>query len=261
MTQRRGTVDLDYTQAQLERAGLSHAAERLSELVEEAAKQDLSSHRFLDRLLEVEIGEREERRIKTSLRLSGLPPGQTLGNFDFAFQPSMKKSRVETLATCAWIREHATTLIAGPPGTGKTHIAVALGVKAIENGFSVAFYRLDDLLHAMKRDVELAPQRMRRKKYNKVSMLIIDEVGFQPMSRDEASHFFRLISYALPRLICYRGRPVASRKLLPVVTTRGGNVWGRSVRESGGKSWARSGSATIRVDEMTSGASWMSSWR
>ncbi len=95
MTQRRGTVDLDYTQTQLERAGLSHAAERLSELVEEAAKQDLSSHRFLDRLLEVEIGEREERRIKTSLRLSGLPPGQTLGNFDFAFQPSMKKSRID----------------------------------------------------------------------------------------------------------------------------------------------------------------------
>ncbi len=199
MSLRRGTVDLDQTQAQLERAGLLHAAERLAELVEEAAKQDLSSHRFLDRLLEVEIGEREERRIKTSLRLSGLPPGQTLGNFDFAFQPSMKKSRVETLATCAWIREHATTLIAGPPGTGKTHIAVALGVKAIENGFSVAFYRLDDLLHAMKRDVELAPQSLRRKKYNKVSMLIIDEVGFQPMSREEASHFFRLISYRYQR--------------------------------------------------------------
>ncbi len=199
MIQGRGRVDLDYTQAQLERAGLSHAAVRLAELVEEAAKQDLSSHRFLDRLLEVEIDEREERRIKTSLRLSGLPPGQTLGNFDFAFQPSIKKSRIETLATCAWIRERATTLIAGPPGTGKTHIAVALGVKAIENGFSVAFYRLDDLLHAMKRDVELTPQSLRRKKYNKVSMLIIDEVGFQPMSREEASHFFRLVSYRYQR--------------------------------------------------------------
>lgn len=199
MTPRRGRVDLDITRDRLERAGLLHAAERLSELVEEAAKEDLSSHRFLDRLLEVEIGEREEHRIKISLRHSGLPPGQTLGNFDFAFQPSLKKSRIETLATCAWIREHATTLIAGPPGTGKTHIAVALGVKAIENGFSVAFYRLDDLLHAMKRDVELAPQSLRRKKYNKVSMLIIDEVGFQPMSREEASHFFRLVSYRYQR--------------------------------------------------------------
>jgi DNA replication protein DnaC len=199
MSARRGKVDLDATRGQLEHAGLAHAAAKLPELVEEAAKQELSSHRFLDRLLGVELGEREERRIKTSLRLSGLPPGQTLGNFDFGFQPSMEKSRIETLATCGWIREHATTLIAGPPGTGKTHIAVALGVKAIENGFSVAFYRLDDLLHAMKRDAELAPQRLRRKKYNNVSMLIVDEVGFQPMSRPEASLFFRLVSYRYQR--------------------------------------------------------------
>lgn len=199
MSARRGKVDLDVTGGLLERAGLAHAAGRLGELVEEAAKQELSSHRFLDRLLEYELGEREHRRIKTSLRLSGLPPGQTLGSFEFGFQPSMEKSRIETLATCAWIREHATTLIAGPPGTGKTHIAIALGVKAIENGFSVAFYRLDDLLHAMKRDAELAPQRLRRKKYNNVSMLIVDEVGFQPLSRSEASLFFRLVSYRYQR--------------------------------------------------------------
>lgn len=199
MSGRRGKVDLDTTRAQLEQAGLAHAAARLMELVEGAAKDSISAHGFLDRLLAVELGEREERRIKTSLRLSGLPTGQTLGNFDFSFQPSMSKSRIETLATCAWIREHATTLIAGPPGTGKTHIAVALGVKAIENGFSVAFYRLDDLLHAMKRDVELSPQRLRRKKYNNVSMLIIDEVGFQPLSRSEASLFFRLVSYRYQR--------------------------------------------------------------
>ncbi|MGB5658920.1 MAG: IS21-like element helper ATPase IstB [Thermoanaerobaculia bacterium] len=199
MSARRGKVDLDTTCEQLELVGLVHAAARLPELVEEAAKGELSSHRFLDRLLEVEISEREERRIKRSLRLSGLPPGQTLGSFDFGFQPSIEKGRIETLATCAWIREHATTLIAGPPGTGKTHIAVSLGVKAIENGFSVAFYRLDDLLHAMKRDAELAPQRLRRKKYNNVAMLIVDEVGFQPMSRPEASLFFRLISYRYQR--------------------------------------------------------------
>ncbi len=90
-------------------------------------------------------------------------------------------------------------LIQGPPGTGKTHIAVALGVKAVENGFSVAFYRLDDLLHMMKQDADVSPQRLRRKKYLNVSMLIIDEVGFQPMSRAEASLFFRLVSYRYQR--------------------------------------------------------------
>ncbi len=100
----KGRVDLDATRQSLEHLGLLHAAERLGELLSEAAKQNLAAHHVLDQLLAVELAQREERRIKTSLKLSGLPPGQTLGNFDFAFQPGVEKSRIETLATCAWIR-------------------------------------------------------------------------------------------------------------------------------------------------------------
>ena len=190
----KGRVDLDQTRQSLEQLGLMHASEQLSELVGQAVKKNLSVHRFLDELLWSELAHREERRIKTSLRLSGLPPGQTLGNFDFNFQPAIRKSRIETLATCEWIREHETVLLQGPPGVGKTHLAVALGAKAIENGFSLSFFRLDDLLHAMKLDAELAPKALRRKKYVNVALLIIDEVGFQVMSRLEASLLFRLIS-------------------------------------------------------------------
>ena len=77
----------------------------------------------------------------------------------------------------------------------KTHLAVALGVRAIENGFSVGFFRLEELLASMKRDAEVSPARLRRRKYINVALLVIDEVGFEPMSHQEASLLFRLVSY------------------------------------------------------------------
>jgi len=192
-------VDLDRTRERLTRLGLLHAAERLGEHVATAAKETHPPHRFLDTLLEAELAARDERRVRTSLKLSGLPTGQTLGNFDFAFQPSVERSRIETLATCAWIRERESLLLQGPPGVGKTHLAVALAVRAVENGFSVAFHRLEDLLAALKRDADMHPARLRQRKHMNVALLIIDEVGFEPMSRHEASLFFRLVSYRYGR--------------------------------------------------------------
>lgn len=192
-------VDLDRTRERLIRLGLTHAADRLAEQITTATKETHPPHRFLDSLLEAELAARDERRVKTSLKLSGLPTGQTLSTFDFAFQPSVERSRIETLATCAWIREKESLLIQGPPGVGKTHLAVALGVRAIENGFSVAFHRLEDLLAALKRDAEIHPARLRQRKHMNVALLIIDEVGFEPMTRQEASLFFRLVSYRYGR--------------------------------------------------------------
>jgi DNA replication protein DnaC len=195
----QGKVDLDSTKAALEQLGLFYMAERISDEIHEAVKEEMAPQRFLDKLLALEVSRREERRIKTSLRLSTLPTGQTLANFDFGFQRGVERSRIATLATCAWIREHATVLIQGPPGVGKTHLAVARGVKAIENGYSVSFYRLDDLLHSMKRHAGLPPSRLRSKKYFNSALLVVDEVGFQPMAREEAALFFRLVSYRYQR--------------------------------------------------------------
>jgi len=197
--QSRPKVDLDATVERLQRVGLAHAAERLGERLEQASKDNLAPHRFLDRLLEDELSEREQRRVATSLKLSGLPTGQTLGNFDFAFQPAVERTQIETLATCAWLRARETLLIQGPPGVGKTHLAIALGVKAVENGFSVLCQRLEELIAALKRDADLPPAKLRRRKYLNVGLLIIDEMGFEPMDRQAASLFFRLVSYRYGR--------------------------------------------------------------
>lgn len=188
-------VDLDATRTALLKVGLNHAAELLESKVAEAVRQEIPAHRFLDALLHDELEARESRRVRTSLRLSGLPTGQTLADFDFAFQPSIERGRIEALATCAWIRATETLLIQGPPGVGKTHLAVGLGVKAVENGFSVSFFRLEELMNAMRKDADLSPTRLKRKKYMNSALVVIDEMGFEAMSREEASLFFRLVSY------------------------------------------------------------------
>ncbi|MCP3902647.1 MAG: ATP-binding protein [Planctomycetes bacterium] len=192
-------TDLDGLRARLESLGLTFAAETLSSLLTQAVKEEQSTSHFLEMLLEAEQTRREERRIRTSLRLSGLPTGQTIGNFDFAFQPSIERSRIEALATCAWIKEKQSLLILGPPGVGKTHLAIALGVRAVECGFSVAFYRVEELLHAMRRDADRPPAKLKRAKYMKSSLVIVDEMGFESFSREEATLFFRLVSYRYGR--------------------------------------------------------------
>jgi DNA replication protein DnaC len=193
------TLDLDVTRDRLMRLGLAHSAECLEARLADAVRDEIAPQKFLDDVLTAELEWREERRVRTSLRLSGLPSGQTLGSFDFNFQPSIERSRIETLGTCQWIRENRTLLIQGPPGVGKTHLAIALAVRAVECGFGVSFYRLEELLAMLRRDADLSPSRMRRKKYLSSSLVVIDEVGFDPMTRQEAGLFFRLVSHRYQR--------------------------------------------------------------
>lgn len=190
---------LDTLMERLQRLGLTHAAGALMTEISEAVRHDRPTHQVLERLLSQELTSREERRIATSLKLSRLPPGMTLGNFDFGFQPGVDRKQIETLATCTFVREHSSLIFQGPPGVGKTHLLTALGVKAIEHGFSVAFYRLEDLLHEMRKAASVPPARQHKKKHLNVSYLAIDEVGFEPMSREDANLFFRLVSYRYMR--------------------------------------------------------------
>jgi DNA replication protein DnaC len=142
-------LDIDTTRDKLLALGCTYAAEGLGRLLGDAVSRDIPAHAFLDLLLDSEIMGREARRVGTSLKMSGLPTGQTLANFDFAFQPAIERSRIDTLATGAWIRNAETVLMQGPPGVGKTHLSIALGTRAVELGFSVLYYRFNELMTAL----------------------------------------------------------------------------------------------------------------
>jgi len=188
------TTPLDPLAAKLTALGLDYPASCLGELVEQAARETLSPVAFLDIVLSGELERKAERRVTTMLKLSGLPPGKTLEDFDWTFQPRADRRQLETLATCGYLREKTNVLFLGPPGVGKSHLAAALGVKAIKNGFSVAHFVLDDLMHVLRADAAIPPARLRAKRYFNCALLIIDEVGFRPLDRIEANLFFHLVS-------------------------------------------------------------------
>ena len=194
-----GTTTLDPVIAKLSTLGLEYPAAALPELVEQAAREALSPLAFLDLLLTGQLERKDERRITTMLKLSGLPPGKTLEDFDWGFQPKADRRQIEALATCQYLREKTNVLFLGPPGVGKSHLGTALGVKAIKNGFSVAHFVLDDLMHVLKADAATPPARLRARRYVNAALLIIDEIGFRPLDRLEANLFFRLVSMRYER--------------------------------------------------------------
>ena len=143
-------VEVDGLRQRLIGLGLSHAAESLAEELSEAVKHDRAGHVLLDRLLSHELSARDERRVRTSLKLSNLPPGMTLGNFDFAFQPSLDPRRIRHLATCEFVTAKSNVLFLGPPGVGKTMLAVALAIAACEAGFTIYFSTLEDVIRKLR---------------------------------------------------------------------------------------------------------------
>lgn len=189
------TQDVQALGERLQALRMVFAAESLGDLLSQAVQQEWSSAAFLDALLRLELERQEERRVAQALRISHLPTGPTISNFDFAFQPSVSRSQIETLATCQWLRDGQSLLLQGPPGVGKTHLAVALGLRAIETGFSVSFYRLDELMHQLKRDADVSPTRLKHRKYMAAGLVIVDEFGYQPLDREEAHLFFRVVNY------------------------------------------------------------------
>lgn len=179
--------------ALLTKLKMDHLEAQLDAVCEQAAERELDFKSFLARALEVEWQGRHQRGIETRLRQARFPWIKTLEQFDFDFQPSLDRRQVRELAGLSFVERAHNVVILGPPGVGKTHLSVALGVKAVEAGFSVLFLSLESLMNRLvKAQHENRLERsLQQLTYPKV--LIIDEIGYLPLSRHEASLFFRLV--------------------------------------------------------------------
>jgi DNA replication protein DnaC len=177
----------------LEKLKLEHLEAQLEAVCEQSAQQELDYQHFLARALIVEWQGRHQRGIEARLRQARFPCVKTLDQFDFDFQPSLDRRQVRELAGMSFVERAHNVVILGPPGVGKTHLAVALGVKAVEAGYSVLFLTLESLMSRLTR--AQSENRLERSLQQLVypKLLIIDEIGYLPLSRLEASLFFRLI--------------------------------------------------------------------
>ena len=159
---------------------------------------------FLDLVLEEETGIREGRRFRNALKLSGLPHHKTLDEFDFAFQPELDPRKVKDLATLGFVEARGNVAFLGPPGVGKTMLAVGLAIAACQAGFSIYFTTLDDMVRQLREAETTGRFAKKLQTYLKPSVLVLDEVGYLPLSRPEANMVFQLISrrYERGSVIC-----------------------------------------------------------
>lgn len=176
------------------RLGLNHLADVLTELVERAEAGQLGYLEFLDLLLQEELGLREGRRYRNALKLSGLPHHKTLDEFDFTFQPELEPRKVRDLATLEFVRAKSNIALLGPPGVGKTMLAVALAVAACQAGFSIYFTTLDDLVRRLRTAEATGRFNRQLATYLRPAVLVVDEVGYLPLDRAEANMVFQLVS-------------------------------------------------------------------
>jgi DNA replication protein DnaC len=192
----------------------------LDEIVNEAEAQRLSYLSLLHTLLQAEIAYRAERRFQRNLAAAHFPVPKTLDAFEFGRVKGITKADIAQLLDFRWLDNHENLLLFGPPGLGKTHVSIALGMKAIEGGYTVCFEKIVNLIKLLKTQEIQRTAGFRVNRILRSDLLIIDEIGYTPIDRKEANLFFNLIS------------ELYEKKSIIITSNKGFETWAEMMGES-----------------------------
>jgi DNA replication protein DnaC len=181
-------------QEHLGRLRLGHVAEQLDAFLSNAARTEPTYLDFLDVILREEVGAKQRKRVAMGIQIAHFPTVKTLEDFDFKFQPSVDQKLVRELAVGRYIAQAENVLIFGPPGVGKTHLAIALGRAAVEAGYSTLFTSATALLATLSKAETEGQLAERLGFYAKPKLLVVDELGYLPFEKRSAHLFFQLVA-------------------------------------------------------------------
>lgn len=197
---------IEQLQYQLKSVRLSGMAENLHIRLQEAKANELPYESFLQNLLDDELNRRRDRLLNRRMKQARFPFLRTLEDFDFNFNPSVEKRRLKELEATAFVTRAENVLFLGPPGVGKTHLAVAVGTQAIQNGFSVFYRSVFDLATDFSQDLpeSIIPR------YVKPHLLILDELGMKPLTSRTTDSLLEIIHrrYQVGSTIIATNRPI-----------------------------------------------------
>jgi DNA replication protein DnaC len=168
--------------------------ETLDQVLQGVDGGTLSAADAIESLLGAQIQLRNNRRLQAAMRSSRLPAVKTLGTFDFSFQPSVRREQIESLHELGFVQRKENVILLGPPGVGKTHLAISLAIAAAEHGRRVYYGTLADLIISLEEAQAAGRLQQRLKVLTHPAVLVVDEIGYLPVSRTGAMHFFQLMA-------------------------------------------------------------------
>lgn len=177
----------------LRKLRLSGLSTSLEIRLHEAASCGLTHREFLELVLQDELNIRSDRQITRRITSAGFREAKKLEDFDFSFNPTIKKNRIYDLATCHYIREHRDVLWLGPPGTGKSHLAQSLGLAAIRCGFTVYYRSIFDTVCDFLHDEAMEGHERILQRYLKPDLLIIDDMGMKQLPKRSGEYLFEIV--------------------------------------------------------------------